>query len=255
MATKITSDCHGRQDFTITDTCPSDCDMWGSFHLLLFHKHDILSCLFVNVCQWLWLKAWGRKAQRSCCVVCAKWRLDVLGTIHVFAHPTPLVLSVSVLDWKGSYIFLCVFGCVFPRFFLTNELHTEHYTSTVWIVMFCVSCHQNQVILLKLLQDWRNLLVAWVMRLDAGGTFWTKHFVVIVWFRTELTDVVMCCTQPKRVFQIGTERAWHKGLAHMASHLNRVCDHRERQHLRECWIPWKQGHQQANPWQEWLILL
>ena len=164
MATKITSDCHGRQDFTITDTCPSDCDMWGSFHLLLFHKHDILSCLFVNVCQWLWLKAWGRKAQRSCCVVCAKWRLDVLGTIHVFAHPTPLVLSVSVLDWKGSYIFLCVFGCVFPRFFLTNELHTEHYTSTVWIVMFCVSCHQNQVILLKLLQDWRNLLVAWVMR-------------------------------------------------------------------------------------------
>ena len=52
----------------------------------------------------------------------------------------------------------------------------------VWIVMLCVSCHQKQVILVTLLQGWRNLLMAWMMLLDAGGTFWTEHFVVMVWF-------------------------------------------------------------------------
>ena len=34
-------------------------------------------------------------------------------------------------------------------------------------------------------------------------------------------------------------RAWHK----MTSHLNRVCDHVEMEHLRECWIPLKEARQ------------
>ena len=38
---------------------------------------------------------------------------------------------------------------------------------------------------------------------DAGGTFLTKHFVIMAWFPRELTDVVMCCTEPKRVSKIG----------------------------------------------------
>ena len=33
----------------------------------------------------------------------------------------------------------------------------------VWIVMWCVNCHQKQVILLILLQDWRNQHMAWMM--------------------------------------------------------------------------------------------
>ena len=72
---------------------------------------------------------------------------------------------------------MCFWLCVssFPR--RERVTHTEHYTSTVWIVTFCVNCNQNQVILLNLLQDWRNLLVAWVMLLDVGGTLWTKHVV------------------------------------------------------------------------------
>ena len=64
-----------------------------------------------------------------------------------------------------------------------------------------------------------------------------------MWFRHELTDVVMCCTQPKSVTQIVTERALHEGMAQKTSHFNRVCDHREMQQLRECWIPLKEAMQ------------
>ena len=71
-----------------------------------------------------------------------------------------------------------------------------------------------------------------------------------LWFRHELIDVVMCCTQPKRVSQMGTERALHKGMAQMTSHLNRVCDLSEMHHLRECCIPQKEAQPQAKPWQE-----
>ena len=77
----------------------------------------------------------------------------------------------------------------------------------VCIVMLCVSCHQKQVILVTLLQDWRNLLTAWMMLLDDGGTFWTQQFVVMVWFPRELIDVVLCCTQTRtqKDFQLGSE--------------------------------------------------
>ena len=66
----------------------------------------------------------------------------------------------------------------------------------------------------------------------------------------ELIDFVTCCTQPKRVSHIGTCRALHKDMALMTSHLNRVCDHKEMQHSRECWIALKEAQLQANPWQE-----
>ena len=72
----------------------------------------------------------------------------------------------------------------------------------------------------------------------------------MVWLSHELTDVVTCCTQSKRVIQIGTARALHKGRAQMASHLNRVCDRREMQHLRKCWLLLKEAQLEANPWQE-----
>ena len=64
-----------------------------------------------------------------------------------------------------------------------------------------------------------------------------------MWFRHELADVVMCCTQPKSVTQIVTERALNEGMAQKTSHFNRVCDHREMQQLRECWIPLKEAMQ------------
>ena len=90
-----------------------------------------------------------------------------------------------------------------------------------------------------------------MMLLDAGGTFWTQHFVVMVWFPRELIDVVMCCTQTKRVSKIGTKRALHRDMVQMTSHLNRVRDQKEMQHLRKCWrIPLKEAQLQATPWQE-----
>ena len=118
--------------------------------------------------------------------------------------------------------------------------------------MLCVNCHQKQVIFLTLVQDCRNLLMAWMMLLDAGGTFWTRHSVVMVWFRHELIDVVMFCTQPKCESQIETKRLLHRSTIQLTSHLNRVRDYieREMQQLRKCWIPLKEPQLQANPWQE-----
>ena len=68
------------------------------------------------------------------------------------------------------------------------------------------------------------------MLLDAGGTFWTKHFVVMVCFPRDLTDAVVCCTQPKRASQIETKGALHMSMVQMTFHSNRVSDHREMQH-------------------------
>ena len=81
----------------------------------------------------------------------------------------------------------------------------------VWIVILCANCHQKQVILLTLLQDWWNLLTAWMMLLDAGGRFWTKHFVVMAWFLRELIDAVTCCTQYSRVSEVGNRITLHSG--------------------------------------------
>ena len=44
----------------------------------------------------------------------------------------------------------------------------------------------------------------------------------MVWFRHELSDVVMCCIQPKHVTEIGTKRALHRSTALMTSYLNRA---------------------------------
>ena len=50
--------------------------------------------------------------------------------------------------------------------------------------------------------------------------------------------------------QTGTKSALQRNMAQVTSHSNRVCDQREMQHLRECWIPLKEAQLQANPWQE-----
>ena len=120
----------------------------------------------------------------------------------------------------------------------------------LWIVMLCVNCHHKQVILLFFCCEIKNLLVAWMMLLDAGGAFWTKHCVVMVWLPRDLTDVVMCCAQPKRVSQIGTKGALRIWRVQLTSHSNRVRDLKEMQHLRGCWIPFKEAQLQTNPWQE-----
>ena len=116
----------------------------------------------------------------------------------------------------------------------------------VWIVMLCVKCHHKQVFFPVLLQDGRNLHTAWIMPLDAGGTFWTRY-CVMAWSPHELTDVVMCCTQPKHVSHIGTKRTLHNGTGLIKSHVNRACDQKTMQHLRKRWIPMQEAQVQENP--------
>ena len=43
------------------------------------------------------------------------------------------------------------------------------------------------------------------------------------------------------VSEIGTKRAQLRVIAHMASHLNRLLDHTEMQHLRKCWLSLKEA--------------
>ena len=222
MATKITS--------FVTDDYRY---MWDSFHLLWFHKHDILSCLFVKVCQWLWLKAWGRKAQRSCCVVCAKWRLDY----PCFRSSYSLgILSIG-LGMKRIRHLLRVFDCVFPRFLVANELHiqnTTHPQCESWrFVSNATRTRSSSLTCCKIEETclWHEWCPSTLV----------ERFGQSMWFRHEFADVVMSCTQPKSVTQIVTERALHEGMAQKTSHFNRVCDHREMQQLRECWIPLKEA--------------
>ena len=97
--------------------------------VFLFHKHDILSCPLVKV----FFNDFGTRPNSFQSYLqqrCAKWRLDVRGTILAFAHHT---------DWWCQYrfwptgikIFLWVLGCVLPRFLVTNELHIQNtFTST-----------------------------------------------------------------------------------------------------------------------------
>ena len=76
---------------------------------------------------------------------------------------------------------------------------------------------------------------------DAGGTFLTKHSVIMAWFRHELTDVVVCCTQPRGVSEPGTKNTLHSGTAQTTSYLNRMHDHREMQHLTKMLDPIQGG--------------
>ena len=64
-----------------------------------------------------------------------------------------------------------------------------------------------------------------------------------LWCGSDTSWPMWLCVVLKRVSQNGTERALHEGMAQMTSQLNRVCDHREMQHLRECWIPLKEARQ------------
>ena len=78
---------------------------------------------------------------------------------------------------------------------LISKQHSYKDNFIIWTVMLCVKCHQKQVILRTLLQDWRNLHMAWMMRLDDSGICLTRHCAVMVWFLRELTDAVMYYTQ------------------------------------------------------------
>ena len=78
--------------------------------------------------------------------------------------------------------------------------------------MLCANCHQKQVIHHILLQNRRNLHMAWTMLPDAGGTFLTKHCVAMAWFPHELVDSATYCIRYSRVSELGN--TGDKGPSH-----------------------------------------
>ena len=111
------------------------------------------------------------------------------------------------------------------------DLETAFFQGQSYGVNRDVVCqkYQKQVILLILLQDRRNLLMAWMMPLDAGGTFLTSHCVAMAWFPHELTHAATCCTQHSRVSELGNTG---------------TKDHRTavRHRKRPYWIAWAITH-------------
>ena len=97
-------------------------------------------------------------------------------------------------------------------FILTSKRLFFKDSLMMWSVTLCVNCHQKQVILLTLLQDWRNLQTAWMMFPDGGGISFAKHCVVVAWFPHELIDAVTCCTQHSRVSEPWTNGTTHSGM-------------------------------------------
>ena len=88
---------------------------------------------------------------------------------------------------------------------------------------------------------------------DAPGRWWNVLDKALctcgmIPTRTDRCGYVLYSTQT--CGQFGTKRALHRCMLQMTSHSIRVCDHREMQHLSECWIPLKEAQLQANPWQE-----
>ena len=80
---------------------------------------------FVKVCQWLWLKAQGRIAQRSVCVVCAKWRLDY----HCFRSSYSLGIVSIGPGLLGSYTFFVILVVCF----LVSSSRTSYTYRTLYI--------------------------------------------------------------------------------------------------------------------------
>ena len=83
-------------------------------------------------------------------------------------------------------------------FTLISKQHSYKDNFITWTVMLCVNYHQKQVIHHKLLLDWRNLHMAWVMPVDGGGISLTRHCAV----------VVCCCVLNS---MSSCKRTWNQG--------------------------------------------
>ena len=156
-------------------------------------------------------------------------------TILVIAHPTHLLLSVN-RSWSR------VFGCVRPRFLVTNELHiqnTLHPQCESWcFVSIATRIKSSSLNCCKIEEAclWHEWCPSTMVE-RLGQT------TLQLWCASDTSWPMWFCVVLKRVSQNGTERALHEGMAQMTSQLNRVCDHREMQNLRECRIPLKEARQ------------
>ena len=105
-----------------------------------FTRCCFTSTTFCLSLLWRFVNDFGSRlrwiAQRSFCVVCQV-------TIGRFWNCPCFRSSYSLAIVSKSVLVPCFWLCAssFPRH--KRVAHTEHVTSTVWIVMFCVNCDQN----------------------------------------------------------------------------------------------------------------
>ena len=98
----------------------------------------------------------------------------------------------------------------------------------VWIVMLCVNGHPKEVLFLICCKIEETCI--WHVRCTL--TLVEHSGVAVIWFRHELTDVVMSCTQPEHVSELEQHvlctEAWHKWhLTWIACAITERCSIRE----------------------------
>ena len=129
MATKVTSVCDGRLHFTITVTCPSDCDMWDCFPLCCF-----TSTTFCRSRLWRFFNDYGTRPNSQQYYLqqrCAKWRLDAHGTILAFADHTDWWCQYRSWPWRIIHLFVVFWIVCFLVSSSRHELHIQNtFTST-----------------------------------------------------------------------------------------------------------------------------
>ena len=136
-------------------------------------------------------------------------------------------------------------GTIFT--FISRQLSFKD-SLMMWTMIWCVNCHQKQVIHLTLLQDQRNLHMAWRMPPDVGGTSLTRHCLVLALFPRRLIDAVVFCTPYSRVSEPGNKITFHSGTIQAMPWRNRVSRQRWMLRYKKCWILLQEVQLQENPW-------
>ena len=116
----------------------------------------------------------------------------------------------------------------------------------VRIVMLSVNYHQKQAIFFF---GARLKKPAYGIN-DAPRRWWNILDEALCGFGMVPTRADRCCYvlySTQTCMSESEQRALHRSMALMTSHLNRAHDQKEMQHLRECWIQQKGDQLQENP--------
>ena len=94
--------------------------------------------------------------------------------------------------------------------------------------------------------------MVYMMYLDDGGTFLTRHYALVVWLPHELIDVATECIRYSRVGEIGN--TGDRAIAQHNGTKDALTESREQSEMEAAfakhWIPKLQVQVQENPWQE-----
>ena len=217
--------------------------MWDSFHLLLFHRHDILSCPFCEGLSMTLAQGSGPNSLKVLLRGVCQVTIGSPWNYPCFRSSYSLAIICIGLGSKRIIHFFCVFLVVC---FLVSSSRTSYTCRTRYIHSV------NRDVLCQMPPEAGHPpeIAAWSKKpacgvSDAPSTMVERveQITLQLWCGSDTSWPMWLCVVLKRVSQNGTERALHEGMAQMTSQLNRVCDHREMQNLSECWIPLKEARQ------------